>query len=164
MGTGKSTVGRLIASKLGYDFFDTDQEIVRKTGTQITEIFQKRGEETFRDLETETLGALNGREQLVISTGGGIVVRQDNIILLQELGFVALLTASENVIFERISRNTKRPLLQTANPRETMIELLSKRTPLYSAVTPFIFDTTDRSHQEVADLVIQEAEHFFSHP
>lgn len=101
MGSGKSSIGRLIAGRLGFIFVDTDALVTQRAG-------------------------------LEIATGGGIVLRERNRELLRELGLVVL-TANEEVIYERVSRNTKRPLLQTENPRETLSRLLAARDPLYAA-------------------------------
>lgn len=157
MGSGKSSVGRIIASRTGCESLDTDQMVVRAAGMPITQIFQERGEASFRDEETAALESLRGVTGRVISTGGGIILREGNVALLKELGFVAWLTATEEAIFERVSRSTKRPLMQTTNPRQTIHELLSLREPLYTAAAHFIVDTTSKTHEEVADAVISEA-------
>lgn len=102
IGSGKSSIGRLIAGRLGFIFVDTDALVTQRAG-------------------------------LEIATGGGIVLRERNHELLRELDLVVLLTANEEVIYERVSRNTMRPLLQTENPRETLSRLLAARDPLYAA-------------------------------
>ena len=94
---------------------------------------------------------------MVLATGGGIVTRESNLPLLHQLGFVVELTASEEVIFERVSRNKARPLLQTPNPRETVSQLLAKREPFYSAAADYTLDTTTKSHTQAADAIIAEA-------
>ena len=157
MGCGKSSVGRLIAEKLRYRFVDTDQSIVRETGVPISEIFATHGEDHFRDLETEVLESLRDKRGLVIATGGGIVTRVRNLPLLRELGFVAWLNADEDVIFERVSRNKRRPLLQTENPRETIHKLLVERLPMYQGAAQITIDTGAGSHDEIADAVIRAA-------
>lgn len=158
MGSGKSSVGRIIAQRLGFDFVDSDQLVVEQAGAPITEIFKNHGEEKFRDMETAALESLRGRTGLVLATGGGIVVRENNVALLHGLGFVAWLTASEEIIFDRVSRNTKRPLVQTANPRETIHNLLELRIPLYKRAAHCAIATDSRSHEDVASAVISEAQ------
>lgn len=161
MGSGKSSVGRLIASTLMHRFVDTDQMIVQKIGAEISDIFKTHGETYFRDQEQLALESLRQNDRLVIATGGGIVTRQENIGLLRELGFVVWLTASEEIIFDRVSRNAKRPLLQTANPRETISQLLAQRNPLYEAAAQFTFDTTDFPRAGIAETIIAKADEFF---
>jgi shikimate kinase len=162
MGTGKSSIGRLIATRLGFQFVDTDQLIVEKGGRPIPQIFQENGEDYFREEETAAAQSLLGRNQLVIATGGGIVTLERNIPLLNALGVIFWLTASEEVIFERVSRNSKRPLLQTEDPRKTISELLAARLPHYSAASHFTVDTSLMTHQEAADTIISQAKKHFS--
>ena len=161
MGSGKSSVGRMLASKLGRRFVDTDQIVVRKNGTDIAELFKTRGEAFFRDEERRALESLQAADRCVVATGGGIVIRPENTALLQELGFVVWLTASEGVIFDRVSRNAKRPLLQTGNLRETISQLLALRNPLYQSAAQFTLDTTHLQRSEIAGMIIEAAEHFF---
>jgi shikimate kinase len=162
MGAGKTSVGRLIATRLGFQFIDTDAVIVERAGMEISEIFKRDGEAHFRDLETSALESMGFLNRCVISTGGGIVLREGNRGLLHQLGFVALLTATEDVIFERVSRNTKRPLLHTPNPRETVAEMLAARQPQYEATAQLIVDTTNLNHDQAADRIIAEARKAFS--
>jgi shikimate kinase len=162
MGSGKTSIGRLVAQRLGFQFIDTDKVIVEHTGMEISDIFAKHGEPWFRDHETSALASMNIYNRTVISTGGGVVLRPENRELLHDLGFVVWLTASEEVIFERVSRNKKRPLLQTDNPRQTVHELLEKRRPLYEGAAQFTVDSTHLGHDAAADAVITEARRAFS--
>ena len=162
MGSGKSSVGRRIASRLGFQFVDTDAMLVEREGCEIAEIFAREGEARFRDLESAVLEALATRTGCVISTGGGVILREKNRALLRQLGLVVWLTASEDAIFARVSRTNKRPLLQTANPRATVTELFAARRPLYEAAAQFTLDTTTFSHAQAADAVIEEARRVFS--
>ncbi|XHR27000.1 MAG: shikimate kinase [Chthoniobacteraceae bacterium] len=159
MGSGKSSIGRILATKLGSQLLDTDALVVEAAGMQITEIFAQKGEEAFRDYESRTLEFLRDRRasRAVIATGGGIVTQPRNVPLLHELGFVVLLSASEEVIYERVSRNRARPLLHTENPRETVTQLLASRAPLYDATADFTVDTTYKTHTQAADAIIAEA-------
>lgn len=161
MGTGKSSVGRRIASQLGLRFVDTDRLVVEKTGISIDEIFRHHGEERFREEEADALDSLDAIDAHVMATGGGIVTRASNVERLRSLGFVVCLTASEEVILERVSRNDRRPLLKEANPRETIRALLAARAPLYASAAHFTVDTTIRSHDEVASVIIAESRRFF---
>lgn len=162
MGSGKTSIGRLIAQRLGFQFIDTDKMIVERTGMEISDIFARHGEAWFRDHETSALRSLSIYNRTLISTGGGIVLRPENRELLQGLGFVVWLTASEDVIFERVSRNKKRPLLQTATPRQTVHDLLEQRRPLYAGAAQFTVDSTDLGHDAAAEAVINEARRAFS--
>ena len=161
MGSGKSAVGRRVAGRLRFQFVDTDQIIVARAGMAISEIFARHGEEHFRDLETAALESLELRRGCVIATGGGVVVRERNRAILARLGFTVWLTASEDVIFHRVSRNDKRPLLQTADPRATIRALLAARRPLYESAAQFTLDTSALSHDEAADAVVAVARRAF---
>ena len=156
MGSGKSSLGRLIAKKSGRRFADTDQMIVQSEGQEISQIFKTHGEGYFRRLETSVLQTLPPGGGLVLATGGGIVTTPENIPLLREQGFVVWLQADEEEIFKRVSRNSQRPLLQTENPRKTIADLLAKRRPLYEASCHFSLDTTLLSHKQAAEAVISE--------
>jgi len=157
MGSGKTSVGRIIAERLGFTPVDTDQSVIDNTGLQITEIFKEHGEGWFRERETAALESLRGRSGLVISTGGGIVLSEKNVALMKELGFVAWLTAAEQVLYERVAHGNKRPLVQTADPRGTIRKLLAEREPLYASAAHYTIDTAGRTHDEVAEAIILKA-------
>jgi len=156
MGTGKSSLGRLIAKKTGRRFVDIDQMVVQSESREISQIFKESGEDYFRRIETFLLGTLKAGSGLVIATGGGIVTQPENIPLLRAQGFVVWLQADEDEIFNRVSRNSNRPLLQTEDPRKTISDLLARRHPLYEAACHFSVDTTHLSHKQAADAVISE--------
>lgn len=162
MGSGKSSIGRLLATKLGFQFVDTDQLIVQQVGLEISAIFERHGEPHFREAETSALGSLAYLERCVVATGGGIVLRERNRALLRELGFVVQLAASEEVILQRVSRNTRRPLLQTADPGATARQMLAERRPFYEQVAQFSIDTSHLNHTQVAETIITEARRAFS--
>jgi len=162
MGSGKSSVGRLAAKALGFQFLDTDQAIIERAGRQISEIFATDGEASFRTLETEAIASLSHLRRCVISTGGGAVLAEKNRELLRNLGFVVCLTASDEVLFERVSRNTKRPLLQTENPRETLSKLVHERNTLYRETAHWTLDTTDVSQAGAVDAIIAAAKDAFA--
>ena len=155
MGSGKSSVGRLIARAMRGRFVDTDRMVVEKTGRQITEIFAEQGEVFFREQESAALRSLLGCRRHVIATGGGIVTIPANGPLLRQLGLVVWLTASEEVIWDRVSRNRNRPLLHTENPRDTIRQLLEKRNALYEAAAEMTIDTTLLTHAEVAERICE---------
>ena len=155
MGSGKSSVGRLVARTLQSRFVDTDRLVVDRAGMEIRDIFANHGEAFFRGEETRALRSLLGGRRLVVATGGGIVTIPENLAALKELGFVVWLTASEEMIWERVSRNTRRPLLHTENPRETVHNMLEARNPLYESAAQMKVDTTTLTHAQVAERIYE---------
>jgi shikimate kinase len=156
MGAGKSSVGRCLQRRISRVCFDTDELVAARAGMSITEIFSKDGENRFRDLESEVLRELSQTESAVIVTGGGIVLREDNVARLKELGMIVWLEAEEAVLFERASRRGNRPLLQTADPRATLSELLRTRMPLYEKAADFRVDTTRLTPNDICDIILAE--------
>jgi len=157
MGAGKSTIGRLLAAELNLRFRDSDRVIEERTGADIPWIFDKEGEDGFRERETAVLSELANETNAVIATGGGTVLREQNRALMKASGYVCYLTASIDQLVERTSRDKKRPLLQVENPRQKIIDLLSLRDPLYQEAADFVVNTDRRSPkavaQEIASLV-----------
>ena len=152
MGAGKSTVGKILADKIGYDYCDADKFIEEQAGTTITQIFAEHGEPYFRDLESESLETLARKEKLIVATGGGVVQRDRNWDAMNGNGITIYLKASVETIWERIRNDTSRPLLQVDNPVETARELLNKRTPMYEKAD-IVLNTDKLSLQQVADEV-----------
>ncbi len=157
MGTGKTTVGRAIAQKLNFKFVDVDDLIEKTTGMKIGEIFEKFGETRFRDLETEIVKILSKKEGLVISTGGGVVLREENLSNLKKNGILFCLSASVSTIFNRVKDCRNRPLLRVENVEQRIKELLNERIPLYKKAD-LLIDTEDLKIEEVADKIISEYE------
>ena len=162
MGSGKSSVARELAGKTGRCRKDTDQLVVARAGASVAAIFAAQGEARFRELETAALGSLAARTGLIVATGGGIVLREENRALLQKLGVVVWLTAREEVLFARVSRNRRRPLLHTADPRATLRDLLAQRQALYQACAHLTVDTSDEPHARVADTILTAARDFLA--
>ena len=162
MGAGKSSVARELAAKTGRHREDTDQLVAARAGVSVAAIFAAHGENHFRELEAAALGSLAARAGLVIATGGGIVTRDENRNLLPRLGVVVWLTAREEVLFERVSRNRRRPLLRTADPRATLRGLLASREALYRECAHLTVDTSDDPHARVADTILQRASAFLA--
>ncbi|MCY4143518.1 MAG: shikimate kinase [Gammaproteobacteria bacterium] len=154
-GTGKSTIGRIVANKLEYAFFDTDAEIEKRTGVQISWIFELEGECKFRERESEVLRDLTRRNRIVLATGGGIVLRESNRDLLNKRGQVVCLTAPIADLVERIGSARTRPVLQHEESIESaLVRMQSERNPLYDSVTDVSFDTYGHSKLAVAlDIV-----------
>jgi shikimate kinase len=158
MGAGKSSVGRTLAHITGLPRFDTDEQIAKQFSLTIPAIFEKHGEKIFRQAETETLRGLSRQATAIIVTGGGIVSSPENRALLRELGSIVLLSADEETLFERISRRSNRPLLQTENPRATAANLLRTRLPLYREIAKAEVDTSGLTHEEVARRILDLVE------
>ncbi|HWV15906.1 MAG TPA: shikimate kinase AroK [Cellvibrio sp.] len=153
MGAGKSTIGRVLAAELHLSFRDSDRVIEEKTGADIPWIFDMEGEEGFRDRETAVLEELSQMQNIVIATGGGIILRAQNCEIMRASGYICYLTASTEQLVERTSRDKKRPLLQVENPRQKIIELFAARDPLYRAAADFIINTDRRSPKMVAQEI-----------
>jgi shikimate kinase len=160
MGTGKSIVGKVLEQKTGFRRFDTDEIISSKLKTPIEEIFSTHGEEYFRDLETETVRSLSEEEPAIVVTGGGIVLRGENVDLLKQMGTVVWLDADEATLRPRIHRLTDRPLLRTANPGATLSELLATREPLYRKVGDLRVDISQKNPEEIAELILKNIRNF----
>ena len=158
MGAGKSSTGRTLARMTDLPRFDTDEMVAARFGLTISRIFEVHGEEKFREAETEALGRLSDKGEVIIVTGGGIVLRQENVALLHQLGTTIYLSADEETLFARISRRLTRPLLRTANPRATVTELLAARLPLYRAAADLEVDTSGLKHDEVARTILNRIE------
>lgn len=154
MGAGKSAVGRCLAPRSGLTCVETDHLVAAKFGISIAEIFSKWGEDKFREAETQSLRDLAMSNAAVIVTGGGIVLRAENIDLLKQLGTIVWLDADEEKLFERASRSSERPLLQTENPRRTFSELLRTRQPLYAKAADFRVETSSLTQDEIAEKIL----------
>ena len=149
MGTGKSTVGRGLAKRLKMQFFDSDQEIERRTGATIALIFEIEEETGFRKREAEIIDELTRQVNIVLATGGGAVLDPDNRKILGDRGLVVYLRTGLDQLVRRTSRDNKRPLLKTIDPTLTLHELLTIRGPLYAALADLIIDTDQRTIQSI---------------
>jgi shikimate kinase len=158
MGAGKSSVGRALERRTGLARLDTDEAINAHFGVSISEIFEKHGEEKFRDAETEVLRNFALDRAAIVTTGGGIVLRPENVELLKRLGTIVWLKADEMTLFERASRRNTRPLLKNDDPRAVFSELFRKRAPIYKATADFAIDTSNLNHDEVAEAILKKIE------
>jgi shikimate kinase len=154
MGSGKSSVGRELAARTGLPRYDTDEMISARYGLPITEIFAHHGEEAFRAAETEALGQVPASPAILV-TGGGIVLRPENVRLLREFGLLVNLAADEETLFSRATRRKTRPLLRTTDPRATLSAMLQVREPLYAAAADMTIDTSKLRHEEVAEAILE---------
>lgn len=162
MGSGKSSVGRQVAENLHFTFVDTDERIVAAAGCRIPEIFAREGEEGFRLRETSALQSLLGAQNHLVSTGGGIVLREENRGILRSLGFIIWLTASLDTLAFRIAQNRERPLMRCDNPREKLAELMAAREPLYQELADFTVDTTDLTVAETVHGLVESIHYHFA--
>jgi shikimate kinase len=155
MGTGKTSVGRLVADQLHFEFLDTDELIQTGTGRTITDIFARDGEPAFRALEEKIVQELAGRRKTVISTGGGLPVNPDNLASLKQHALVVCLWSSPEKIWERVRHQSHRPLLHDPDPLAKIRELLAAREPFYKQAD-VLLNTELRSVREVAQQVIHQ--------
>lgn len=154
MGAGKTTIGRHLARRLGWQFVDSDHEIEHRTGATIPLIFEIEGEAGFRKREKAVIEELTQRHGLVLATGGGVVLDPDNRRHLAARGVVVYLHASLDLLFERTSRDRNRPLLQTADPRGRLQAIMEQRDPLYREVADIVIDTGQHGARDIVrDLV-----------
>jgi len=155
MASGKSVVGKKLSKRMGLNFFDTDEQIEKRAGATISWIFDIEGEEKFREREFETLTKLIKEDNCVISTGGGIVLREENRALLKKGTGIYLKTSIQSQL-ERTMNDKDRPLLQnTDNKEETLKEMAKLRNPIYETCSEIIIEETN-SPNETVDKIIQE--------
>jgi len=152
MGAGKTTVGRQLARRLGRPFFDSDHEIVERTGVLIPTIFEIEGEEGFRRRESQTIAELSGVDNIVLATGGGAVLNPENRRILHETGWCVYLNVPPVLLYERTKHDRNRPLLQVENPLAKLEELYAARDPLYREAAHFV---VEGSHLVASGIVQQ---------
>lgn len=155
MGSGKSTVGQLLAEKLGYRFFDSDVLIERVMGQTINEIFANQGEGKFREIESQILGELSAYAKSVVATGGGIVLKPQNWSYLRQ-GLVIWLDVPLDVLMSRLEADNTRPLLKEQNPQEKLISLLEQRRSLYAEADLHIQIQMGQTPEEIVSQIQQQ--------
>lgn len=155
MGSGKTSVGRVLASRLGWQFIDLDRLIEERAGTSINTIFAEQGEVVFRLLEQQQLAELVGRERIVVSTGGGAVIRQENRHQMRLIGTVVNLTAPVAELAARLAACDDRPLLQGEEPLALKIGRLMEEREQFYADSDIRIDTTAKSVEDVAAEVLE---------
>ncbi len=156
MGAGKSTVGRILARRLSKRFVDTDHEIEKRNGVTIPVIFEIEGEEGFRRREQELLADLAQEQGLVLSTGGGIVLKSENREVLRNHGFVVYLNARPELLADRTKHDRSRPLLNVEDPLTRLRELHAVRDPLYREVAHAVVETGRGAPQQVIQAILAE--------
>ena len=155
MAVGKSTVGRQLADALAMPFFDADQEVERRAGAEISWIFDMEGEQGFRDREAAVIDDLTQQQGIVLATGGGAILREENRRHLVERGTVIHLDSPIEKIIARTRRDSKRPLLQTDDPANTLRELQRLRGPLYAKIADHRVVTDNRGAGSVARKILK---------
>ncbi len=154
-GTGKSSVGKLLAERQGRRLVSTDAEVVRRAGLSIPEIVAQSGWERFRDLESDVCRNLAGQDWLIIDTGGGAILRQQNVAVLKTNGTLFWLTAEVATIVARIGGDSQRPSLTgTKSFVEEVEDVLRERTPIYKAAADHVVGTDGRSVADIADSIL----------
>jgi 3-dehydroquinate synthase len=156
MGAGKTTIGRMLARRLGMRFADSDHEIEARTGASVPWIFEIEGEPSFRKREAEMIRELTAGSGLVLATGGGAVLNPDSRRLLAERGTVIYLRASVNSILARTAHDKNRPLLQTADPRRKLEDLTAQREPLYREIADIVIDTGRPNVQSMVQTILDQ--------
>ncbi len=155
MGAGKTTVGRTLSGETGIPLFDTDLMIEERAGMRVSQIFESLGEEEFRRLETETVKSLAARrEDWVVSTGGGLPLKEENRRLLRQAGTVVYLRVSPETVAERLKGDTSRPLLLGEDAGGRMRALLESRSPVYEAAAHFLVDVDGKSPVEICQEIL----------
>lgn len=157
MGCGKTTVGIRLSYRIRRVLEDTDKRIEREQGMTISDIFAKEGEAYFRDLETDLLKRISTEKyQRVISTGGGLPMREENRMLLKQLGKVVYLRIKPETVYQRLKNDTTRPLLQCEDPLKRITELMEQRAPLYEQAAHIIIDVDELTMEQVLEQIVSQ--------
>ena len=154
MGAGKTTIGRQLARTLKIPFYDSDKAIEERTGVDVPTIFEFEGEEGFRNREQKMIQQLTEIKGIVMATGGGAVLREENRKLLSENGFVIYLHCDVDKLLERTRRDSQRPLLNTQDPKERLESLFDQRKPLYTSIADFTIDTGILQSKDVVTQIL----------
>ena len=157
MGAGKTSVGKLLAKILNYEFFDSDQVIEDQTGADIPWIFDIEGEEGFRQRETKVIDLLTKKTNIILATGGGVVLNSENRRNLAARGIVFYLNVSVEEQVRRTDRSRNRPLILNKNAREIFERLKREREPLYLEIADYVIDTDHGSIRGIVDSILQKA-------
>ena len=153
MGTGKSAIGKKLAQRLRMGYLDTDELIEKREKRKIFQIFQEKGEGYFRKVETQVVKEVASRDNNVIATGGGVVLKEENVAALRKNGLIICLSADPETIWRRTANDSKRPLLEGKDPRKRIEDLLKTRKPYYQKAD-FTIETSKLSDEEVVERII----------
>ena len=156
MGVGKTTIGRMLARELSLDFVDCDHEIEKRCGAAIAWIFDVEGEAGFRERETHMLDELTQQNRILLATGGGAVLKQENRRFLKDRGIVVHLDTSVDLLVKRTAKDKKRPLLQNRDPRQVLKKIKQDRDPLYQEIADIRVFVGDNSARKTVNQILQE--------
>lgn len=154
MGCGKSTIARMLSKKLGMEQVEMDELIVQEQGMSITEIFEKYGEEYFRNRETDLIKHLQMKDGVIVSCGGGAVLCEENRRMMKESGIIVWLTAEPKTILERVKYSTNRPILNGHMNVEYIAELMEKRRICYEEAADYKVATDEKSQEEICEAIL----------
>lgn len=160
MGAGKTTVGKHLARRLCRSFYDSDREIEAACGVDIPTIFDYEGEPGFRRREARMIDLLTRKQDIILATGGGAILRDENQYRLKNRGIVVFLDVNIDVQVERTTRNSSRPLLQHGDPRTTLLEISRHRSPIYHAVSHVHVCTSRQKHRRIVDRICRLVESY----
>jgi len=161
MGAGKSTIGRKLATLMQKEFYDSDRVIEERTGVDIATIFEIEGEQGFRDREEQVIAELCEKKNIILATGGGVILRENNRKIMSQSGHVVYLKTTAELLYSRIRYDKTRPLMQTSSPINTLRKLLKEREPYYLEIADTIMPTAKqkvlvivkRIHQSILDAL-----------
>ncbi len=156
MGAGKTTIGRQLATSLRLPFYDSDKAIEEQTGVDIPTIFEYEGEDGFRTRELNMIQELTQIDGIVLATGGGAILREENRNALKENGFIVYLQCSVDKILQRTKRDNQRPLLNTSDPRERIETLFAEREEYYLACADYTIETSVMQSKTVVQNILNE--------
>jgi shikimate kinase len=154
MGAGKTTLGKKLAQRMGFEFVDTDRVLVERTGVPVATVFEIEGEDGFRRREAGVIAEFAERRGVVVATGGGAVLAEENRRVMRAAGTVIYLRARLESLWERTRHDTSRPLLSTPDPRATLAQILEKRDPLYREVAHVVVETGSQSAATLVNRVM----------
>ena len=163
MGSGKTTIGRILSKRLGLVFLDTDREVEERTGVSIPTIFEIEGEEGFRRRESQVIEDCAKLSNTIVATGGGAVLRSDNRENLVKSGFVVYLNVPPHILWERTRVDRNRPLLRVDDPLSKLQQLFAQRDPLYREVADLVIDGSRINAQGVMQILVKEFGNRWSH-
>ena len=156
MGTGKSSVAKFLSTEHGWDVLEMDDMIVQRQGMSIADIFEKQGEEYFRDVESNLIKEICLQQNKVVSCGGGVVLREQNVDEMKKRGSIVLLSASPETILERVKDDTSRPLLQGNKTIEFLSEMMEKRREKYENAADVVIQTDGKQIAEICNEIVEK--------
>lgn len=155
MGSGKSTIARLLAKETGKELIEMDETIEKEAGCSINRIFEAHGEVHFRNLESELVARISNKGGAVVSCGGGAVLREENVVNMRKNGTIVYLSATPETIYKRVRNSTHRPLLNGNMNVEYITQLMEKRLPIYEAAADEVVVVDDREKSQIVEKILE---------